>query len=52
MLSIVIQSVIVIALSLAVGARLHNGVAGVIVLVAVAGLLGRSSPRSRTASPC
>jgi ABC-2 type transport system permease protein len=39
-LSIVIQSVIVIALSLAVGAHFHNGVAGVAVLVAVAGLLG------------
>lgn len=38
-LTIVIQSVIVIALSLAVGARFHN-VAGVAVLVAVAGLLG------------
>ena len=39
-LSIVIQSVIVIGLSLAVGARFHNGAAGVAVLVAVAGLLG------------
>jgi len=39
-LSIVIQSVIVIGLSLAVGAHFHNGVAGVAVLVAVAGLLG------------
>ncbi len=39
-LSIVIQSVIVIALSLAVGAHFHNGIAGVAVLVAVAGLLG------------
>jgi ABC-2 type transport system permease protein len=39
-LSIVIQSVIVIGLSLAVGAHFHNGVAGVGVLVAVAGLLG------------
>jgi ABC-2 type transport system permease protein len=40
MLSIVIQSVIVIGLSLAVGAHFHNGVAGVTVIVAVAGLLG------------
>ena len=39
-LSIVIQSVIVIGLSLAVCAHFHNGVAGVGVLVAVAGLLG------------
>ncbi len=39
-LSIVIQSVIVIGLSLADGAHFHNGVAGVAVLVAVAGLLG------------
>jgi ABC-2 type transport system permease protein len=39
-LSIVVQSVIVIALSLAVGAHFHNGIAGVAVLVAVAGLLG------------
>ena len=39
-LSIVIQSVIVIALALAVGARFHNGVAGVAALIAVAGLLG------------
>ncbi len=39
-LSIVVQSVIVIVLSLAVGARFHNGVAGVAILVAVAGLLG------------
>jgi ABC-2 type transport system permease protein len=39
-LSIVIQSLIVIGLSLAVGAHIHNGVAGVAVLVAVAGLLG------------
>jgi ABC-2 type transport system permease protein len=39
-LSIVIQSVIVIGLSLAVGAHFHNGVAGVVALVAVAGLLG------------
>jgi ABC-2 type transport system permease protein len=39
-ISIVIQSLIVIALSLAVGAHFHNGVAGVAVLVAVAGLLG------------
>ena len=39
-LSIVIQSVIVIGLSLAVGAHFHNGVAGVAILVAVAALLG------------
>lgn len=39
-LTIVIQSVIVIALSLALGARFGNGLAGVAVLVAVAGLLG------------
>jgi len=39
-LSIVVQSVIVIGLSLAVGAHFHNGIAGVAVLVAVAGLLG------------
>lgn len=39
-LSIVIQSAIVIGLSLAVGAHFHNGIAGVAVLVAVAGLLG------------
>jgi len=39
-LSIVVQSAIVIALSLAVGAHFHNGVAGLAVLVAVAGLLG------------
>lgn len=39
-LTIVIQSVIVVALSLAVGARFPGGVAGVAVLVAVAGLLG------------
>ncbi|HEY2939954.1 MAG TPA: ABC transporter permease [Gaiellaceae bacterium] len=39
-LSIAIQSVIVVGLSLAVGAHFHNGVAGVAVLVAVAGLLG------------
>jgi ABC-2 type transport system permease protein len=39
-LSIVVQSAIVIGLSIAVGARFHNGVAGVAVLVAVAGLLG------------
>jgi ABC-2 type transport system permease protein len=38
-LSVVVQSVIVIGLSLAVGAHFHNGVAGVAVLVAVAGLL-------------
>jgi ABC-2 type transport system permease protein len=35
-----VQSVVVIVLSLAVGAHLHNGLAGVAVLVAVAGLLG------------
>src|SRR5262249_19018399 len=39
-LSIVVQSAIVVGLSLAVGARFHNGVAGVAVLVVVAGLLG------------
>jgi ABC-2 type transport system permease protein len=39
-LSIVIQSLIVIVLSLAVGAHFHNGVAGVAALAAVAGLLG------------
>jgi ABC-2 type transport system permease protein len=39
-LAIVVQSVIVVALSLAVGARFPNGAAGVVVLVAVAGLLG------------
>jgi ABC-2 type transport system permease protein len=39
-LSIVIQSVIVIGLSFAVGAHFPGGVAGVAVLVAVAGLLG------------
>ena len=39
-LSIGIQTVIVISLSLAVGARFDNGVAGAAVLVAVAGLLG------------
>ncbi len=39
-LSIVVQSVIVIALSLAAGAHFRNGVAGVVVLVGVAGLLG------------
>jgi ABC-2 type transport system permease protein len=39
-LSIVVQSLIVVALSLAVGAHFHNGVAGVVMLVAVAGLLG------------
>jgi ABC-2 type transport system permease protein len=38
-LSIVIQSAIVIGLSLAVGAHFHNGVAGVAVLLAIAGLL-------------
>ena len=39
-LTIAIQSVIVIALSLAVGAHFHNGVAGVAVLVLMASLLG------------
>jgi ABC-2 type transport system permease protein len=39
-LSIVVQSLVVIALSLAVGAHIHNGVAGVAVLIGVAGLLG------------
>jgi ABC-2 type transport system permease protein len=39
-LSIAVQSVIVIGLSMAVGARFDNGVAGLVVLVAVAGLLG------------
>lgn len=39
-LSIVVQSLIVIGLALAVGARLHNGVVGVATLVLVAGLLG------------
>jgi ABC-2 type transport system permease protein len=38
-LSIVLQSLIVVAISLAVGAHLHS-VAGLLVLVAVAGLLG------------
>ena len=39
-LSITVQSVIVIGLSMAVGARFDNGVVGLVVLVAVAGLLG------------
>jgi ABC-2 type transport system permease protein len=39
-LSLVVQSAIVIGLSLAVGAHFHNGIAGIMVLVAVAGLLG------------
>jgi ABC-2 type transport system permease protein len=39
-LSIVVQSAIVIGLSVAVGARFPGGIAGVVVLVAVAGLLG------------
>jgi ABC-2 type transport system permease protein len=39
-LMIVVQSVIVIGLSLAIGARFGGGVGGVAVLVAVAGLLG------------
>jgi ABC-2 type transport system permease protein len=38
-LSIVLQSTIVVALSLAVGARFHS-IAGVLVLVGIAGLLG------------
>jgi len=38
-LSIVLQSLIVVALSLAVGARFHS-IAGVLVLVGIAGLLG------------
>jgi ABC-2 type transport system permease protein len=38
--SIVVQSVIVIGLSLTVGAHFHNGVGGAAVLVAVAALLG------------
>src|SRR5262249_46990045 len=37
-LSIAVQSVVVLGLALAVGARFHDGVAGVAVLVAVAGL--------------
>ncbi len=39
-LSLIIQSLIVIGLALAVGARFHNGIAGVAVLIGVAGLLG------------
>ena len=39
-LSITIQSAIVIGLSLAVGGHVHNGLLGAAVLVAVAGLLG------------
>ena len=39
-LSIAVQSLIVIGLSLLVGAHFHDGLAGVVVLVAVAGLLG------------
>src|SRR5439155_24834088 len=39
-LSIVVQSAIVIGLSLAVGAHFSNGIGGVAVLVVVAGLLG------------
>jgi len=39
-LSIAVQSAIVIGLSLAVGAHFHDGLAGVAVLIAVAGLLG------------
>jgi ABC-2 type transport system permease protein len=40
MLSIVIQSAIVVGLAVAVGARFHNGVAGVAVLIGVGALLG------------
>jgi ABC-2 type transport system permease protein len=39
-LSLVIQSLIVIGLALAVGAHFHNGIAGVAVLIGVAALLG------------
>jgi ABC-2 type transport system permease protein len=39
-LSVVIQSLIVIGLALVVGARFPNGVGGVAVLIALAGLLG------------
>jgi ABC-2 type transport system permease protein len=39
-LSLVIQSLIVIGLALAVGARFHNGVAGIAVLIGAAALLG------------
>jgi ABC-2 type transport system permease protein len=39
-LSLVIQSLIVIGLALGVGAHFHNGVAGVAVLITVAALLG------------
>jgi ABC-2 type transport system permease protein len=39
-LSIVIQSAIVVGLSLAVGGHFRNGVAGVAVLIVLAGLLG------------
>jgi ABC-2 type transport system permease protein len=39
-LTIAIQSLIVIGLAMAVGARFHNGVAGVAVLVLLAGLVG------------
>jgi ABC-2 type transport system permease protein len=39
-LSLVIQSLIVVGLSLALGARFHNGIVGVAVLIAVAALLG------------
>jgi ABC-2 type transport system permease protein len=39
-LSIVIQSAVVVGLALAVGARFYNGIAGVAVLIAVAALLG------------
>jgi len=39
-LSLVIQTLIVIGLSLAAGAHFHNGIAGVAVLIGAAGLLG------------
>jgi ABC-2 type transport system permease protein len=39
-LSLVVQSLIVVGLSLAVGARFHNGVAGIAVLIGAAALLG------------
>jgi ABC-2 type transport system permease protein len=39
-LTIAIQSLIVIGLAMAVGARFANGVAGIVVLVVLAGLLG------------
>ena len=49
--SIVVQSVVVIGLALVVGAHFEGGVAGVAVLVALAGLLGAVFA-SRTASRC